>query len=121
MPDWRRHVERHEDFHARREFLKPSFGAKEGWARRRPFDNWIEEANANMVGEKSISEGLNRWASNIKLKRKDGSYVYDHHMGAFGRAAAAAAGDAAEALRNPIGILNRSAAPLRNIEEYEIE
>lgn len=120
-PDSRQHTERHEDFHARREFLKPSSGSKEGFWRHRPLDNWVEEANANMVGEKSISGGLNDW--NRKLNKKDmyGNYIYGNHGDWAGRALANTAATAAEAARNPIGILNRSAAPLQNFEEYEIE
>jgi hypothetical protein len=74
-----------------------------------------------MVGEKSISGGLNKWARAMRIKNKDGNYMYDDHEGAYGRGAATAAAATAEALRNPIGILNRSAAPLQNIVEYEIE
>ena len=120
-PEHRKHTERHEDFHARREFLKPSSGAKEGWARNRPFDNWVEEANANMVGEKSISGGLQKWSEKIRNKDKDGAYVYDHHGDNVGRVLTGAAAKAASAARNPLGPVVQSAAPLRSFEEYEID
>ena len=120
-PDWRKHVERHEDFHARREFLKPGSGPNKGFMRNRQGDNWINEAGANMTGEKSISGGLSRWARNMHAKNKDGSYVYDAHMGPFGRGAAAIAGVTTSAARQPLLPLVAGAAPLQNIEEYEIE
>jgi hypothetical protein len=74
-----------------------------------------------MVGEKSISGGLQRWADNMRVKEKDGTYVYDHHGDNVGRALTSAAAKAASAARNPLGPVVQSAAPLRSLEEYEID